>query len=164
MVRTAIAIGFAAISTYVLVSSFGLARPGGWPTAPALLPIILSSGLLVMAVTIGWKEYRTRSSAPLQASRKDDRSTRLAWMAAVAMTGGFYFILLRVLPFEVAAGAFLFGMLRFFWNKPGIIRPIVIAVLIPLTLAVIFQAVFHLPLPGNGSVVQSIRDWLALGV
>lgn len=158
-----VALALLLISGYVFVTSFFFPRPGGWQTAPGMLPMLIGGSLAIMSAVIlagairrgalhSLLSWRPTAAGNLEGLRRSS--------IALAVVAIFYFGLLRFLPFEIAAIIFLFAMFRLFWRDGSLVAHIVVAVCVTFILAVAFQAVFKIPVPGEESLVQMFMYWL----
>lgn len=148
------------ISAVFLYYSVLMERPGeGWGTAPGLLPGILSASLCLMCGTVMLSSIRRGGLSALAGWRRGGGLKdflRSSWRLLVAMlaVAVLYFGLLRVVPFEVAAILFLLFMTRVYWSDASHTKRIAVSVIVPLVIALIFQAGFGVPLPGEGNIVE----------
>lgn len=147
------------ISAFFLYYSVLMERPGeGWGTAPGLLPGILSASLCLMCGSVMLSSIRRGGLSALADWRGGGLKDflRRSWRLLVAMlaVAVLYFGLLRVVPFEVAAILFLLFMTRVYWSDASPTKRIAVSVIVPLVIALIFQAGFGVPLPGEGNIVE----------
>lgn len=163
-----IAAGFlVALSVLVMAASLTLPVPGALTTAPGLLPFLTAASLLIMAVLLGFSALgRRRASvvadpADLVDRRNSEEDLRTLLLAA---TVALYIAALQLLAFQVffsIAGipfilsAFepvtvlaLATIIHLSWRGPLWIT-VVIAVGWTLTLSLVFQKIFRIPLPGG---------------
>ena len=153
-----------ALSILVMAASLTLPVPGALTTAPGLLPFLTAGSLLVMAILLGSSALNRRRAgvtADPAGSRNsgEDRSTLL-----LAVTVALYIAALQVLAFQaffsiagvpLVLSAFepvtilaLTTLIHLFWRGPLWIT-VVIAVGWTLTLSLVFQKIFQIPLPGG---------------
>lgn len=147
------------VSGFFLYYSVLMERPGeGWGTAPGLLPGILSASLCLMCGSVMLSSIRRGGLAALAGWRRGGLSdfVRRSWRLLVAMlaVAVLYFGLLRIAPFEVAAILFLLFMTRVYWPDASPLKRIAVSVIVPLVIALIFQAGFGVPLPGEDNIVE----------
>lgn len=160
-----IAVCLLLLSGYVVVSAWFLPRPEGWQTAPAMLPLLLGASLFVMAGFIAHDTIKQGALRALFDFRRGDehgRDDRPLWRIVVAMVtvGVFYFVLLRYLPFEIAAFVFLLVMMQVFWREGSFGARLALAVVVPFIITGAFQGVFGIPLPGQSNLVQDFLYWV----
>ncbi len=152
-----------AFSLGVVLWSFKMPKPGGWPSAPGLLPIFLgvliffmSLGMLISSIrnggaslwVSGWKSFSLRQST------SSIKAQRIFWITfSIAI---YIFGMLGRMPFELASFIYLSFNLYFFWRKGGWWKIILISILIPIVMGVVFKGLFAVLLPGG-----SIFDWLS---
>ncbi len=152
-----------ALSIVIMAASMALPVPGDWTTAPGLLPFLVAASLLLMALGLAATAIKRRqgsSGGTLQTrDRETDRRT-LQLAAAVAI----YIAALQVMAFRydvVIAGfrhtisAFepvtiiaLVAIIQLAWRGPLWITT-TIAIGWTLTLSLVFQHIFVIPLPGG---------------
>lgn len=150
------------VSAFFLYYSLIMERPSdGWRTAPGLLPAILSASLCVMAGVVIVSSIRRGGLAALLGPRGAGGAAgaaRESWrlLVAILAVAVFYFGLLRVLPFEVAAILFFTFMTRVFWPTASWPRRIAVSLAVPIAIALIFQAGFGIPLPGEDNLVERL--------
>lgn len=155
---------FLALSGAVFVTSFGIPAPEGWQTAPGMLPMLIGGSLFIMSVVItldvlkrgGWSSmlsFLRREGGPSEAP---------LWRTVTAGVGVavFYFGLLRILPFEIAAFIFLAFMFQMFWKKSTLVQRLLVAVIMPFVITGSFKGAFGIPLPGDGSIVETVMYML----
>ena len=151
-----------AFSVAVALRSLQMPRPGGWSSAPGLIPLFLSTctlfmglGLLISSIRKRGisqlaAKYRTFSPSQWLSSTKGKRSLWIILLAA------FYFLLLLGrIPFEFASFVYLPSTLYVFWRKAGWLKIILISALLPFCMSALFRVVFVVFMPGD-----SVFDWL----
>ena len=147
-----------------MIASVRLPVPGDLPTAPGLAPFLVALTLLFMALGLGVSAYgRWRSGVNITAAPETDRSTRLRtlflgvavaiYIAALQIFAfqeqlEFLGIGFRVTAFEPVTILALSAIIHFFWRGPLWITASVSAGW-AMTLSIIFQKVFNIPLPGS---------------
>lgn len=147
------------ISAFFLYYSLVMERPGDtWRTAPGLLPMILGASLCVMAGVVVVSCIRNGALDSLRGGREGAKAIAGSWRLLVAMLAVaiFYFGLLRFLPFEIATIGFFAFMTRVFWAEAGWLKRMTASLAVPLLIAVIFQAGFGIPLPGEDNLVERL--------
>ncbi len=153
-----------AIAVAMIVASWALPMPGAVHTAPGLLPFLVAASLLLMALGLGASALARRRSGirtPVFADRDlptDLRSLALAGAIAVyiaalqmlAFQQGFtvFGTHLRLSAFEPATIVTLATIIHLSWRGPFWITA-AISVGWTLTLSLVFQLVFRIPLPGG---------------
>ncbi|MBA7676635.1 hypothetical protein ES703_84879 [subsurface metagenome] len=137
--------------------SIKMPRPGGWSSAPGLVPLFVSvtmfwmaTGLLVSAIKKGGvsttRKY-LRGVRPTHFLTGNKRA-----FSIIVGTGIYIFILLNIMPFEPASALYLGCILYLFWRgKP--VRIAIISLVTPFIVSFVFGAMFHLLIPG-GSVLD----------
>lgn len=151
-----------AFSIGVVLWSLRMPRPGGWSSAPGLIPLFLSTctffmglGLLISAVRnkgVSQLVSRCKTFSPSQ-SIIDIKVKRSLWI--ILLTAFYFFILLGRIPFELASFIYLASTLHVFWRKGGWLKIILISVLLPCVTSALFRVIFIVFMPGD-----SIYDWL----
>lgn len=151
------------LSVVIMAASMTLPVPGDLTTAPGLLPFLVAASLLLMALGLAATAIRRRRGGAggllLGRDRDTDRKT-LQLAAAVAL----YIAALQSLAFRydiVLAGfrhtisAFepvtiiaLVAIIHLAWRGPLWIT-VLIAIGWTLTLSLVFQHIFVIPLPGG---------------
>ena len=147
-----------------MVASLTLPVPGTLLTAPGLLPFLTAASLLVMAVMLGLSALGRRRAGvmadPADARSRDvDRRTLL-----LAATVAIYIGALQVLAFQaffsiagipLVLSAFepvtvlaLATIMHLSWRGPLWIT-VAISISWTLTLSLVFQKMFQIPLPGG---------------
>ncbi len=150
------------ISGFFLYHSLLMERPGEhWGTAPGLLPGILSASLGLMSGAVMLSSIRRGGLAALAGWRRGGSLkdfVRRSWRLLVAMlaVAVLYFGLLRSAPFEIAAILFLLFMTRVYWPDSSWPKRIAVSLILPLVIALIFQAGFGVPLPGEDNIVERL--------
>ena len=159
-----VGLGLLLISGFFFITSFSIPHPEGWQTAPGMLPMFLGGSLFIMSAMITIDTVRRGALRNLfgggksPSEEKSENSMRSAG-AAAAIVAIFYFVLLRFLPFEVAAIVFLFTMTQIFWVKSSLKQRLMISLVVPFAISISFQGVFGIPLPGDDSIVQIVMFW-----
>ncbi len=137
-------------------------RPGGWATAPGLVPLAASIALGLLSLAICVRAAVAIARAPLLGLRAIGTGEwRIA--AGMAITAAFYFVLLRLLPFEPAATLFLLTMTGLFRDRVPLLRRVAVSAVSPVVIAALLGGIFGVPLPGTGSLVESAFYLLAHG-
>jgi hypothetical protein len=153
-----------ALSGVVLVASLQLPVPGGVSTAPGLLPFLTAASLAIMAVLLGISALvRRREGAQMWDDSTRDHSEEKRAIVIVIAVGLYvaglqtlafqYFFTLGSVPmvlsaFEPVTTIALAAIIHIFWRGPLWITALV-SLGWTLTLSVIFQKVFNVPLPGG---------------
>ncbi|AKS45367.1 Tripartite tricarboxylate transporter TctB family protein [Octadecabacter temperatus] len=161
LIATAFLLG---LSVLVLVASWRLPVPGTWTTAPGLLPFLTAGSLAIMAVLLGISAIvRRRDGTPLWDETSRDRSEdarAIVLVVAVAVYVGalqglafqYYFdigsIPMVLSAFEPVTIIALSAIIHIFWRGPLWITSLV-SIGWTLTLSLVFQKVFSIPLPGG---------------
>jgi len=160
-----IATGFLlALSVAVLVASLRLPVPGGLATAPGLLPFMTALSLAGMAVLLGISALaRRRDGTPMweatgRDSSEDGRSIIIVVAVAIYIAGlqglafQYYFnigsVPMVLSAFEPVTIVALSAIIHIFWRGPLWITALV-STGWTLTLSLVFQKVFNIPLPGG---------------
>ena len=160
-----IAAGFLlALSFAVLTASVLLPVPGGLTTAPGLLPFMTAASLGVMSVLLGISaRRRQRDGVPMwdpgdRNSSEDRRSIIIVAAVAIYIAGlqvlafQYYFSLAGIpmvlSAFEPVTIIALAAIMHIFWGGPLWITALVAAGW-TMTLSVVFQKIFNIPLPGG---------------
>ena len=163
-----IAAGFLiALSILVMAASLTLPVPGALTTAPGLLPFLTAASLLVMAIILGFSALGRRRADmvadlvdPVDTrSREQDRRTLLLaatvalYIAALQLLAFQAFFSIGGIPlilsaFEPVTVLVLATIIHLSWRGPLWIT-VVIALGWTLTLSLVFQKVFQIPLPGG---------------
>jgi len=153
-VITSIVIMAASIATAII--SMQLPRPGGWESAPGIMPLLFSVTLFLMGLGLFFSALRRngisiliRMLSGLSAEEffGDVRTKRTLWI--ILLTGTYIFILSGQLPFEIAGSVFLLSTLAIFWKKGGKTRIILISFVIPLFFGFVIRVLFSNLLPGD---------------
>lgn len=153
-----------ALSVLVLVASLRLPVPGGLVTAPGLLPFMTAGSLGIMAVLLGISAVvRRRDGTPMWEDTGHDRDeitravvlvTSVAvYIAALQALAFQYYFNIGTIPmvlsaFEPTTIVALAAIIHIFWRGPLWITAL-ISVGWTLTLSLVFQKVFNIPLPGG---------------
>lgn len=153
-----------ALSALVLVASLRLPVPGGLVTAPGLLPFLTAGSLAIMAVLLGISAVvRHRDGVQLwdQGTREHGETGRaLTLVIAVAiyiaalqgLAFQYYFnigsVPMVLSAFEPVTIVALATIIHIFWRGPLWITAL-ISVGWSLTLSLVFQKAFNIPLPGG---------------
>lgn len=152
------------LSAVVLVASVRLPVPGGLRTAPGLLPFLTAASLGAMALMLGfsaWVRYRDGVVMDPEEAR-DGASDRRTLLLAGAVF--IYIAALQTLAFQVYFKIFgidyvlsafepvtiiaLAAIVHACWRGPLWITAVV-SVVWALTLSIVFQKLFQIPLPGG---------------
>ncbi len=143
--------------------AIAMERPGGWATAPGLVPLVASVALGLLSLAICVRAAVAVTRAPVATGSRGNvfRGWRIA--AGVAITAAFYFVLLRIMPFEPAATLFLLAITGLFRDRALLRRRVAVSALSPLVVAALLGSMFGVPLPGTGSLVESAFYLLARG-
>ena len=151
------------LSIAIMAASIALPVPGDWTTAPGLLPFLVAASLLLMALGLAATAIKRRRGgaerALLGRDRDTDRKT-LQLAAAVAL----YIAALQSLAFRQdlviadfrhTISAFepvtiiaLIAIIHLAWRGPLWVT-VTIATAWTLTLSLVFQHIFVIPLPGG---------------
>ena len=150
-----------AFSIGVALWSLQMPRPGGWSSAPGLIPLFLcictffmGLGLLISSLRnkgISQLVTKYRAFSPSQ-SIIDTKVKRSLWI--ILLTAFYFFVLLGRIPFEFASFIYLASTLYIFWRKGGWLKIILISALLPLFVSGLFRVVFVVFMPGD-----SVFDW-----
>jgi hypothetical protein len=160
-----IATGFLlALSVTVLVASLRLPVPGGISTAPGLLPFLTALSLAGMSVLLGLSAIaRARDGTPMwdtegRDSGDDGRSIIIVVAVGIYIAGlqwlafQYYFnigsVPMILSAFEPVTIIALAAIIHIFWRGPLWITSLV-SVGWTLTLSLVFQKIFNIPLPGG---------------
>lgn len=152
------------IAVSVMIASLALPVPGDVFTAPGLLPFLVSSSLLVMALGLGASalaRHRAGVRIPILAERDiptDLRSLLLAITVAIYIAALQFLAFLQnftlfgtnlnLSAFEPATIVTLCVIIHLSWRGPIWITAAV-SIAWTLTLSLVFQLVFRIPLPGS---------------
>lgn len=160
-----IASGFLiALSLLVMVTSIQLPIPGGLSTAPGLLPFLTAASLAAMAIVLSVSAVKRKragiAALPSEARDpvEDRRAALLAIIVAIYISGlqllafQIYFSI-GTIPFVLSAFEpltilVLVTIIHVFWQGAFWVN-VVISTLWTLTLSVVFQKLFTIPLPGG---------------
>ena len=144
------------LSTVVFVWSFQMPRPGGWSTAPGLMPLFLAVTLFAMGIGLMTSALRNNGIAALRTRMhgfsfrswvNEATGRRTLWI--LLLTTVYIFVLLGRIPFEIASMLFLLATLFVFWKNGSWLRIVLFSVFLPLVLGIIFRGVFVILLPGG---------------
>lgn len=152
------------LSVLALIASWRLPVPGGFATAPGLLPFLTAGSLAGMAVLLGISAIvRRRDGAPLwetSTTDPDEAIRAVVLVFAVALYIGAlqvlafqYYFNIGAVPmvlsaFEPVTIVALSAIIHIFWRGPLWITAL-ISVGWTLTLSLVFQKAFNIPLPGG---------------
>jgi hypothetical protein len=146
----------------VVLRSIQMPRPGGWSSAPGLIPFFLATctffmglGLLVSSIRnkgISQLARKWKAFSPTQ-SISDTKVRRS--LLIILFTAFYFFVLLGRIPFEFASFIYLASTLYIFWRKAGWLKIILVSALLPFFLSALFRVVFIVFMPGD-----SVFDWL----
>jgi len=151
-----------AFSVGIVLWSLRMPRPGGWSSAPGLIPLFLSTctffmgvGLLISSIrNKGISRLMTKYRAfSLSQSIGRIKVKRSLWI--ILLTAFYFFVLLGRIPFEFASFIYLASTLHIFWRKGGWLKIILISALLPFVMSALFRVVFVVFVPG-----ESVFDWL----
>ncbi|MBU2959273.1 hypothetical protein KO516_00260 [Citreicella sp. C3M06] len=147
----------------VMIASLRLPVPGSALTAPGLLPFVAGASLAVMALILGNSALQRRKDGSAGELLLGDVTEHVRMLALAAMVGA-YILGLQFLAFQVffsIAGApfvlsafepvsfiALTGIMHVFWRGP-LWAKAAIALFWTIALSVVFQKLFHIPLPGG---------------
>jgi hypothetical protein len=153
-----------ALSVAVLIASIRLPVPGGLSTAPGLLPFLTAGSLGIMAMVLGYSAIaRRRKGVAMwedtgRSRSQDVRSGILVGAVAIyiACLQGLafqYFMTVSGVPFVISAFepvtiVALAAIIHIFWRGPLWITSVV-SIGWTLSLSLVFQKVFNIPLPGG---------------
>ena len=152
------------LSAVVIAASIALPVPGNWTTAPGLLPLLTGASLGMMAILLGvsaWNRRRAGIAGNPYEARSGEADKRAAVLAG---TIAVYIAALQFLAFQVFFNAFgapfvlsafepvtiiaLATIIHVSWRGPLWIT-VLISASWTLTLSLVFQKVFSIPLPGG---------------
>ena len=150
-------------SVVVTVLSLKMSRPdGSWYAAPGLIPLLVSTSLIVMGLGLLVASIRNRGFSQLIAKYKsfsfsdsirDIETKRALW---IILLSTFYVLVLTGRMFyEIASFIYLVATFYVFWREGGWLKIVLISVLVPLAMSFVFRVVFLTHMPG-----ESIFDWL----
>jgi hypothetical protein len=151
-----------AFSIGVALWSLRMPRPGGWSSAPGLIPLFLSTCTFFMGVGLLTSAVRNKGISQLITSCKafsptqsiiDTKVKRSLWI--ILLTAFYFFFLLGRIPFEFASFIYLVSTLYIFWRKGGWLKIILISALLPFVMSGLFRVIFIVFMPGD-----SVFDWL----
>ncbi len=154
-----------ALSIIVIIASWLLPVPGDLLTAPGLLPFFTALSLLVMALILGFSAVKRKANnnrlSGDAVSLDRSQTNRTLLLGALV---GLYILSLQQLAFQhdfsvgntfFSISAFepvtitaLTAIIHIFWRGPLWITTLV-SVIWTLTLSLVFQKAFNLPLPGS---------------
>ena len=154
-VSLAVAVVLLGLSIYILISANQLARPGGWATAPALVPMALGVMMCVLACSLGISSLARWHNAAPGNRWKDTLTSCLLLLFFVG-------ILLPLLPFEIAATCFLLAAGLAHNNRTPSLREAGAALLLPVVISILFVGFFDLSVPGNGSLIMAFIEFAHL--
>lgn len=150
------------ISGIIIFWSLKMHRPGGWSSAPGLLPLFLSTCTLFMGLGLLISSIRNQGVSQLITKYRgfslsqylNDIQTKRS-LSIILLTGFYLFVLLGRIPFEIGSFIYLACALNIFWRKGGWLKIILISALVPFSAGGIFRIIFLILVPGG-----SIFDWL----
>lgn len=153
-----------ALSLLVIVASLRLPVPGGLNTAPGLLPFLTAFSLAIMAILLAGSALRRKRAgvvadpADARDRREDARAVVLAITIAIYIAGlqmlafqvffaigGVPFVLSAFEPLTIIA---LAAIIHIFWHGAFWVN-VLISTGWTLTLSLVFQKLFSIPLPGG---------------
>lgn len=153
-----------ALAVLVMAASLALPVPGGLRTAPGLLPFLTAASLAVMAVLLGLSALaRRRAGVVMDPSEArdtaQDRRTALLTLVVALYIGALqvlafqYYFSISGVPFVLSAfepvtTVALAAIIHVFWRGPLWITTLISAGW-TLTLSLVFQKLFVIPLPGG---------------
>jgi len=151
-----------AFSLGIILWSLKMPRPGGWSSAPGLLPLFLGACILFMSLSMlissirneGFSRLITKFQGfPLSQTISDTKKRRL--LEITLLIALYIFGLLGRMPFELASFIYLVSTLSFFWRKGGWKKIILLSILVPLGMGALFKIVFVVIMPG-GSIFDQL--------
>jgi hypothetical protein len=151
-----------AFSVGVALRSLQMPRPGGWSSAPGLIPLFLSTCTFFMGLGLLISSARKRGISQLGAKYRafspsqwlsSTKARRSLWI--ILLTAFYFLVLLGRIPFEFASFIYLASTLSVFWRKAGWLKIILISVFLPFCMSALFRVVFVVFMPGD-----SVFDWL----
>lgn len=152
------------LSIVVVGASIALPVPGKWTTAPGLLPLLTGLSLGAMTLVLGASAWKRRNAGVV--SSPDEVRSGEADKRAALLTGtvAVYIAALQFLAFQVFFSVFgvpfvfsafepvttiaLATIIHVSWRGPLWIT-VLISVGWTLSLSLIFQKIFSIPLPGG---------------
>lgn len=153
-----------ALAGLVAVASLALPVPGKWTTAPGLLPFVTAVSLGAMAVVLGLSALRRRRSGiagddgEARSSAENRRALIIAgtvalYIAALQFLAFQHFFSVSGIPmvlsaFEPVTTIALATLIHLTWRGPLWIT-VLISASWTLTLSLVFQKLFTIPLPGS---------------
>jgi len=145
-----------AVGIAVSIVSVGMPRPGGWDSAPGLIPLLFAASMFVMGLGLFISALRRKGPAVLMRMATglsggsftgDGRVRRTLWI--ILLTGAYTLLLTGRLRFEIASAVFLAATLGIFWRRGGWLKIILISGLIPLLFGFVIRVLFSNLLPGD---------------
>lgn len=152
------------LSVVVIGASIALPVPGNWTTAPGLLPLLTGASLGAMAILLGVSAWNRRRAGVIsdpdeaRSGESDKRAALLAVTIAVYIAAlqflafqvffsviGISFVLSAFEPVTTIAVA---AIIHVSWRGPLWIT-VLISASWTLTLTLVFQKIFSIPLPGG---------------
>ena len=153
-----------ALSVLVMIASWRLPLPDELRTAPGLLPFLTAASLGVMSIVLASSALKRRRDGVVMDPSEIRDSAEDGRVVVLALTVAIYIAALQLLAFQVffaiagvalVLSAFepvttiaLATIIHFFWRGPLWIT-VVISTGWTLTLSLVFQKVFAIPLPGG---------------
>jgi hypothetical protein len=137
-------------------------RPGGWSSAPGLIPLFLSICTFFMSLSLLISSIKNQGSSQwitkfrgfsLSRYINSTETKRSLWI--ILLTAFYLFVLLGRIPFELGSCIYLISVFYIFWRKGGWRKIILISTLVPFATGGIFRIIFLIFVPGG-----SIFDWL----
>ncbi len=153
-----------AFSLVVGVWSLNMPRPGGWSSAPGLVPLFLAVCIFFMGLALLISSVRRGAAAALLGRLRRFSLNRFVsrvgvrrtfWI--VLLTAVYVFVLLGRVLFELASFLYLVATLALFWRKGGWLKIILVSVLLPIAVSLVFRVLFVVLMPGG-----SVFDWLRI--
>ncbi|KAA0972174.1 tripartite tricarboxylate transporter TctB family protein [Aureimonas fodinaquatilis] len=163
-----------AIGGWLCWQGFQMPRPHGWSSSPGLFPVIIGSGLIIMAFLLLLERQRLIRQAAVEhraRQERDEQSLLRERMeevlhepamtrqdkirtAAIAVLIGIYAVSLNFMIFEVATFLFLVAAMLAFGER-SVPRIVLASAGTVVVIAVVFIYVLETLLPGNGSLVEN---------
>jgi len=149
-------------SGVIIFWSLKMHRPGGWSSAPGLIPLFLSTCTFFMSLSLLISSIKNRGCPQLITKCRgfsfhqyvsDIKIKRSLWI--ILLTAFYLFVLLGRIPFELGSCIYLISVFYLFWRKGGWRKIILISILVPFAAGGIFRIIFLIFVPGG-----SIFDWL----
>lgn len=145
-------------------------RPDGWASSPGLFPVIIGTGLTILALLLLLERRRLRiqeneaSAADVDPNSLDAKIEELTAEPAMTAEGArrtvlvtgaiiLYVVALRFLPFEVATLGFLIGAMLAFGER-SLWKIVSVSVGVTLAIDVAFIYGLQSLLPGNGGLLE----------